>query len=250
MSQFDLNSSDGVQEVSATSLPLPTGAATSANQSTIISSLSSIDAGVPSSLGQKTMANSMPVVIASDHTTLPVTVASDELATFTIVARAVVIGNNKSMVSIINSSGSTIKIKLRELKIVNVQNASVTGVVSNFELKRITGHSGGTSITPLPYDTTDTLDSHVTALTGATVSGEATNELKKWEWSSDEWNPGPADAESADHAIQETTNLVKQERHCKPITMRAGEGITLKHTTNSTAGSFNIKILFTQEAAT
>ncbi len=38
--------------------------------------LSSIDAGVPASLGQKTMANSMPVVIASDQSAVPVSVAS------------------------------------------------------------------------------------------------------------------------------------------------------------------------------
>lgn len=47
------------QPISASSLPLPTGAATEAT-------LSSID-GKMNSLGQKTMANSMPVVISSDQ---------------------------------------------------------------------------------------------------------------------------------------------------------------------------------------
>jgi hypothetical protein len=50
---------------------LPTGASTSANQVTANASLASIDAGIPAALGQTTMANSMPVVIASDQT--PVT---------------------------------------------------------------------------------------------------------------------------------------------------------------------------------
>lgn len=82
--------------VSAASLPLPSGAATATNQATEIASLASIDtklssqataanqttelatlasidAGIPASLGQKTMANSMPVVIASDQSALPVT---------------------------------------------------------------------------------------------------------------------------------------------------------------------------------
>ena len=62
--------------ITAASLPLPTGAATSANQSTIISSLSSIDAGIPAALGQTTMANSMPVVIASNQSSIPVTISA------------------------------------------------------------------------------------------------------------------------------------------------------------------------------
>ena len=61
------------QPVSASSLPLPTGAATAANQSTMITTLSAIDAGIPTSLGQNTMANSMSVALASDQSALPVT---------------------------------------------------------------------------------------------------------------------------------------------------------------------------------
>lgn len=65
------------QPVSAASLPLPTGAATAANQATEIASLASIDAGIPAALGAAVTASSMPVNIASDQvvpvsaTTLP-----------------------------------------------------------------------------------------------------------------------------------------------------------------------------------
>jgi|ERR1019366_4672720 hypothetical protein len=61
------------QPVSAASLPLPTGAATAANQTTEITSLAAIDAGIPAALGQTTMAASMPVVIASNQSAIPVT---------------------------------------------------------------------------------------------------------------------------------------------------------------------------------
>lgn len=60
------------QPVSAVSLPLPTGAATSAAQTTGNNSLASID-GKFSSLGQKAMAASAPVVISSDQSVLPAT---------------------------------------------------------------------------------------------------------------------------------------------------------------------------------
>jgi hypothetical protein len=58
------------QPVSAASLPLPTGAATSALQTTGNTSLSSID-GKLGSLGQKAMSGSAPVVLASDQSAVP-----------------------------------------------------------------------------------------------------------------------------------------------------------------------------------
>lgn len=70
------------QPISATSLPLPTGAATAANQATEIASLASIDAGIPAALGQTTMANSMPVVFANDQTPILVTASSNSDFTF------------------------------------------------------------------------------------------------------------------------------------------------------------------------
>lgn len=65
------------QPVSAAALPLPTGASTSALQTTGNTSLSSIDSKL-GSLGQKTMAGSAPVVIASDQSALPVTVSGGQ----------------------------------------------------------------------------------------------------------------------------------------------------------------------------
>lgn len=59
---------NGTQQVSASSLPLPTGAATE-------TTLSSVN-GKLNSLGQKTMANSTPVVVASDQSAIPVSAAS------------------------------------------------------------------------------------------------------------------------------------------------------------------------------
>lgn len=56
------------QPISATTLPLPTGAATSALQSTGNSTLLTVSGQLPATLGQKTSANSMSVVIASDNT--------------------------------------------------------------------------------------------------------------------------------------------------------------------------------------
>ena len=72
-----LTSSDTVTVVQPTgtnlhtvvdSSALPAGAATAALQTTGNATLASIDAGIPAALGQTTMANSMPVTLASDQT--------------------------------------------------------------------------------------------------------------------------------------------------------------------------------------
>lgn len=65
--------------VSAASLPLPTGAATEATVATLLT-LAGFQARI-NTLGQKTMANSTPVVLASDQSTLAVSAASLPLPT-------------------------------------------------------------------------------------------------------------------------------------------------------------------------
>lgn len=63
------------QPISAAALPLPAGAATSAAQGTGNASVASIDGKTPA-LGQAAMAASSPVVIASNQTSIPVTLAA------------------------------------------------------------------------------------------------------------------------------------------------------------------------------
>lgn len=79
-SALKVDGSAVTQPVSLASLPLPTGAATSALQTTGNSSLSSID-GKLNSLGQKAMAASVPVTIASDQSALAISAVSLPLPT-------------------------------------------------------------------------------------------------------------------------------------------------------------------------
>lgn len=73
MTALKVDGSAVTQPVSAASLPLPSGAATSALQTTGNTTLSSISGQLPATLGQKTMANSEAVTFASDQSPLPVT---------------------------------------------------------------------------------------------------------------------------------------------------------------------------------
>jgi len=187
--------------------------------------------------------------LKTNVTNFPATqVTSDaELATFVVYASDIAIGNNKSMVSLVNTSGSSVVVKIRELRIINVQTTAVTGIIADMRLQRITNHSAGTAITPVAHDTADALNGSVTARTGATVTSELTPVYRRWKYSSDEWGVGTLDVEALDHAIQNQATLYEQVTKTKPFTLRANEGFTIKQVTNSAVGSFDLLLVFTQE---
>lgn len=198
-------------------------------------------------LGVKTGANSIPVVLASDQNAAFVVV--EDYPAFTVTAPAVAIGNNKSMFSLMNDTGSGKILRIREIYIQNSQTGAVTGVIATFALRRITGHSAGTALTPVANDTTDTLGT-VTARTGSTVAGEFAAFLQRWFISSDEWGVGALDVEGLQATFQtHFPAFARRDTEVRPLTIRAGEGITIKCETNSTAGAFDIIVAFTQQAA-
>jgi hypothetical protein len=175
------------------------------------------------------------------------TTAETELATFVVNALDVASANNKSLLSLVNTSGSSVKVKIREIRIVNTQNTAVTGVIIDINLLRIVGHSAGTSLTPVAHDTADTLSSSVTARTGSTVTSEGTDVIRHWDMSSDEWGSGTSDVESFDHSISMIVPSYIPPPKTKPITLNANEGVTFKCITNTTTGKFDLVVLFTQE---
>lgn len=203
-------------------------------------------AGNPVLVGGSDGTNARTIRTLSDGT---VQTRYKELASFTILATNIQIGNNKSMLSIVNATGSTVVARLLAIYLVNVQVSSVTGVEGIFELRRITGHSSGTSITAIEtLDTSDTLDTHITARTNGTVSGESATLLWRNYWSTDDWGTGHLDTESMDHAFQSMFPIWrKPDPDSKPIKLRAGEGLTVKFATNNTHGTFDVMVILAQE---
>lgn len=130
---------------------LPTGAATSANQVTEIASLSSIDSKL-NTLGQKTSANSVPVVIASDQS--PITV------TGTITTSPDVNVHDGSGVSISSTSNSlnvnvtnTVPVSFEAFDPVDQGNAGLPG---DAWYVRITDGSNTVGITSFSLNTVNT----------------------------------------------------------------------------------------------
>lgn len=177
-----------------------------------------------------------------------VATADRELATFVSTGTSIASAQNKSMISILNAD-ATLVTKIHEIYVVNVQTSSVTGVTGTFELRRITGHSAGTLLTPVSMDTSDTLDSDITVRTGSTVAGESSNLMWRALFSTDEWGPGSSDVESNDHIFQTMFPIFsrKTDSGTKPLVLRANEGLTVKFATNSTTGSFDIMVVFSQQ---
>lgn len=136
-----VDGSSVTQPVSAVSLPLPTGASTSANQTTANTSLTTIATNTTTlatnspTLGQKTSAGSEPVVIASDQSTLNVALTS--ASTITVVQPT---GTN--LHTVVDSSAlptgastsanqTTINTTLSSIEL-NQTNGTQTTQVSNF----------------------------------------------------------------------------------------------------------------------
>jgi hypothetical protein len=156
-----VNIQDGGNSITidATSLPLPTGAATSTLQTTGNASLASIDAGIPAALGQTTMSASMPVVFASDQTALAVTGSLTTTPGISTVATYSASATNfvpaASATDVFTITGSATK----TIKIIDFGFSSTTTAGSGIALgisfiKRSTANTGGTSVvaTNVPYD--------------------------------------------------------------------------------------------------
>jgi hypothetical protein len=176
-------------------------------------------------------------------------VKSREIATFTALATATAPANNKSMFSLQNTTGSAVKVKIHEIYLVNVQTAAATGVVITFEMRRATSHTSGTAITAIEtMDSTDSLSASVTVRSNATITGESATLLWKNVWSSDDWSTGTNDVESADHDFQTMFPIYSRKTtDSKPITLNANESLTIKCATNTTVGTFDLMVVFTQE---
>jgi len=187
----------------------------------------------------------------SDSLKVAVTAASAvqqyEAPTFTVWSLNTATANNKSLISLTNTTGSTVLLKLRAIRVINTQNTAVTGVIVDINGYRCTSHSAGTLLVPVTMDTQDSLNASITARTGATIVGEGTDPILHLDLSSDEWGPGAVDTEATDHTSQSLMYFYEHKQPMKPLTLRANEGFTLKCVTNTTTGSFDIQVLFTQE---
>ncbi len=188
------------------------------------------------------------VVSISPNSIVTTTTGDSTKATFTAVASSVVLGNGKSLISIQNLTASAVIAKIWRIYLVNTATSAVTGVTTEFQIRRFATHSAGTVITPQTHDSANSLDSSITVRTGASLTTEASAFIDRRLWSSDDWGPGTLDVEAMDHASQSVNpNWNFEGQITRPLVLRANEGVTIRCNTNTTAGQFDVIVVFTQE---
>lgn len=148
---------------------LPTGASTAANQSSQISLLTAIDAGIPVALGSTVSANSMPVVLPTDQN-VNVTSVGGMKVSYAASLSGLVSGTTATDIFTITGSATKI-IKIKEIGF------SITGGggvnVNILVLKRSTANAGGT-FTTISNVANDSVNGSGTAVARAYTSNPTT----------------------------------------------------------------------------
>lgn len=168
--------------------------------------------------------------------------------TFTLYGASVALTATKSLLSLFNGSGSGVVIRVKRVEISNTQIAAVTGVQGQIELRAITNATSGSAVVPTKHvPTTVNLQAQVTCLTGATVTNATNSILSRTAWSSDEPAVGGATADEWQtitpwNVLFDATG----DTRIQPLTLREGYGISVTTTSALTAGTADVRILFTR----
>jgi len=159
------------QPISASSLPLPTGAATSALQNTTNSNLTTISGQLPATLGAKVSANSLSVVLSPDYVA-PISAATLPLPVNASTSPLQAAGN-ASLTSIDGKTPALVSGR------VPVDGSGVTQPVSAIALPLPTGAStsalqttGNASLTAIQGNINATLSSRATEATLSTLNNK------------------------------------------------------------------------------
>lgn len=148
---------------------------------------------------------------------------------------------NKLFLSILNNAGSGQVLRVRKLFLSNSALTAVTGVGIQFDVKRISGITGGTGITPNPSDTADGALTNYTATYGNTATEGIV--LFSWYTNNDEIGLTGGFPQAT---IQALTSLLPEGPEIRELTLNPGEGFCLKQITSSAVGSFGVLAVVTR----
>lgn len=164
--------------------------------------------------------------------------------TWYALADAVVPAASKHHIALFNAAASGKIVKVRKVFPINVHLVAVTGVALRFDYKRATASSAGTLITPTPADSLNAaLPAGVTVRTGGTVTEGAL--LWPQILSSEEMAANTSQLIAS--VLNAMLNAVPEGNEVQELTLREGEGFTVKQITSSTVGSYAWLLAFTVE---
>lgn len=159
--------------------------------------------------------------------------------------------SNKSMASLFNGVGSGRVVRVKRVWQLNNQTAAVTGVLTTMELRRTSASTGGVAGAVVKMDTaSETLPAQITFASGSTDTLTGDPAFMRYMWSNDEPAAGTLSNDETEcipalATVFDSTGDVDIE----PIVLRAGEGLSVRHTGSSAVGIADVIVEFTLAAS-
>jgi hypothetical protein len=163
--------------------------------------------------------------------------------TYTVGATGITFAAGKSMLAVFNGVGSERIVRVYRIFILNNQTAAVTGVLTTFEIRRISSLSGGTSLTFVKHDSiNETPPSQIVAATGGTTVPVSGAVFRRLVWSNDEPAVGTGSWDELETipVLSCVWDAGYGEDDVQPITLREGEGLEVAHTGTTTVGYVDV----------
>ncbi len=154
---------------------------------------------------------------------------------------------NKHMLDLFNSASSTATVRIYRAWLFNNQTTGVTGVLNFVSIFRTSASSGGTTVTPVAHNTSNTaLNANTTAGTGRTIT--TGSQFRRLLMSPDEPTVTSADWDALMCLVPfaEIWNSGYGDSVVDPVTCRAStaEGFTIQSITQ-TVGTADLELEFT-----
>lgn len=154
----------------------------------------------------------------------------------------------KNIIAVYNGTGSGKIVKVYRIWLYNNQTQAIAGVLSKFQIRRISAIGGGIPCQVVKYNSqSDLLPSQIVVTTGPSAAlGDIFRQIT---WSTDEPTITSGGIDEA-----ETNSLYTLVWNCglfnttlQPITLRYGEGITINHIGATNVGVIDAIIEFSIE---
>jgi hypothetical protein len=170
-------------------------------------------------------------------------------ATWVARQAAVTHASGKSMIDVMNATGSSRIIRAYQLFMFNSNITAVTGVLTAFAIRRTSAASSGSTITPVAFDTASSaLVAETTAGYGRTITPVAT--FRSFIFSNEEPTTTGAGANNLELLVPfaEWGRYGMDNTDLEPIVCRAGYGVDLQQSGTSAVASADVEIIFTDSA--
>lgn len=169
-------------------------------------------------------------------------------ATYTGLMDGATFAAGKSMATLWNGSGSGKIVKVYRIFILNNQLSAISGILTNMEIRKITNTSGGSNGLVIKHDSNSAaVPSEITFTTGS--NDTISNLLKTVIWSTDEPLVGGNSLD--EYEMIPSFNIIWDigygDSNITPLTLREGEGVTVKHSGSFSQGQCDIIFEFTLE---